>query len=460
MVTFPGPRARARGIGLCLLAVLAALASPAHAQADLSRARLATLKNGLRVLLVPDSTAVAVEVESWFAAGLADEKPGRVGISRLVAGLMARSPGSQDGARQVEAQGGNSGTFSSPDLACFYETLPAGSLELDLKLEAGRMKTLEAGAAALDAERARLAAERRGRAESAPGVRGLQRLYAALYPGHPYRLPTTGVDADLARLTERDVADQFRSRFAPDQALVTVVGRFEPDAALKLARSWLEPLPRRGTAAPAPSAPGPIRERRVSEPLDFNLRLLFVGWRAPGEGDPDAVALDALGRVLSGGTVARLPSEAVGPDRDLLFAQAGYDGRARGGLFYAYAALRPGADSVAVEKDLIARVEKLAGEPIAPEELERVKRQAEVAALFGWQAAHDRSLALGGAALIDGDYRSAWSRVDRVRALAAADLQRAAARTLKAETRAVLWLVPTAPAVAPPAARPKPGFAR
>lgn len=447
-------------MGLCLLAVLAAPASPAHAQSDLSRAQLATLKNGLRVLLVPDSTAVAVEVGSWFAAGLPDEKPGQVGISRLVAGLMARSPGSQDGARQVEAEGGSSGTFSSPDLVCFYETLPASALELGLKLEAGRMKALEAGAAALDAERARLAAERRDRAESAPGVRGLQRLYVALYPGHPYRFPTTGIEADLAHLGERDVADQFRARFAPDQALVTVVGRFEPGAALKLARTWLEPLQRRGSAASAPPAPGPIRERRVSEPLDFNLRLLFVGWRAPGDGDPDAVALEALARVLSGGTAARLPSEVVGPDRDLLFAEAGYDGRARGGLFYAYAALRPGADSVAVEKDLIARVEKLAGEPVTPEELERVKRQAETAALFGWQTAHERSVALGGSALIDGDYRNAWGRIERVRALAAADLQRAAARTLKADARAVLWLVPTAPAAAPPPAPPKRGFLR
>jgi zinc protease len=145
--------------------------------------------------------------------------------------------------------------------------------------------------------------------------------------------------------------------------------------------------------------------------------------------------------------------EAVGSDRDFLFAQGGYDGHQSAGLFYALGVLRPGADSAAAERGLAARVEKLAAEPVTAEELERARRQAEGGILFAWQGVHGRTLALGLAQIVDGDYRGAWTRLERVRALAAADLQRAAARVLKPENRGVVWLVPggaPGPAPAPP----------
>jgi zinc protease len=425
--------------GVCLML---GLAGRAHAQSDLSRAQLVTLANGLRVLLVPDSLATAVEVGAWFDAGVGNEKPGLSGITRLLERLMSRGADSEDRNRRIAATGGVAGSFTLPDAACFYETLPASELELGFRNEAERMKSLTVSPAALESERARMRAEQRARGEGGPGSRGLQRLYAALYPGHPYRLPPSGTDADLARITARDCEDDFRARFSPNRALVTVVGRFEAARALELARAWLEPLPRRAPPAPRPPRAAAARERRVTQRFDFELRLLFVGWRAPGQGDERSVPLELLGGVLSSGSGSRLAREASGPGRDLLVAQAGYEGRREGGLFYAYGALRPGADSAAVEKDLVARIEKLATEPVSAEELEAAKRQAESTTLFGWQAVHGRTTALGAAQLVDGDFQRAWSRVARLRQMGAADLQRAAAGVLKGENRSVVWLVP------------------
>lgn len=427
------------------------LAAGAHAQADLSRAQLATLANGLRVLLVPDSLATAVEVGAWFEAGQADENPGLPGITRVIEGLMARGPGSAERNRRVTAVGGVAGSITTPDVACFYETLPVDELELGLKIEAERMRSLAVTQTDLDAERARMRAEWRGRGGGDPDARGIQRLYAAQYPGHPYRRPPSGTDADLARISARDCEGDFRARFAPNRALVTVIGRFDPASVLGLARTWLEPLPRRAPPAARPARTAPRRVRRMSEPFDFQLRLLFVGWRAPAEGDPDAVPLDLLGRILSSGPGSRLAREAAGPDSDLLFARGGYDGRREAGLFYVYGALRPGVDSAAVEKDLAARIEQLATTPVGEEELERARRQAESAALFGLQTVHGRTTALGAAQMVEGDFHTAWSRLDRIRQLSAADLQRAAAKVLRAESRSVVWLVPS-PRTAPAAA--------
>ncbi|HEY6866538.1 MAG TPA: pitrilysin family protein [Candidatus Eisenbacteria bacterium] len=434
--------ARSLATAACLVA---ALAASARAQVDLSRAQLVPLKNGARLLLVPDSTAMGVEVSTWFDAGVRGDKPGLSGLTRLVQGLMARS----EAARQVASEGGVAGSFTTSDLTCFYETLPPGSLERGIEIEATRMKSLAATSADLEAERARARAERRTGADNGPGVHGLQRLYGLLYPGHPYTLPPSGSEADLARITLRQCQDDFKLRFSPERAAVAVVGRFDPAQAQTLARKWIEPLPRRSSGSPAAPALAPMRERRASEPLDFDLRIVFIGWRAPREGDPDALALDLLGRVLSGGQSARLPTQVVGADRNLLFAQAGYDGRREAGLFYVFGALRPGVDSAAVEKDLVDRIGKLATEAVSPEELERARRQAELATLLPWQTVHGRAMAIATADLVDGDFRGAWGRLDRLGQVGAADLQRAAGRVLKADARAVVWLVPSRRAGAP-----------
>lgn len=428
------------GVAVCLIP---AFAAHAQAQADLSRAQIATLANGLRVLLVPDSLATAVEVGAWFGAGQADENPVLPGITRVLEGLMSRGPGSEERSRRVAAAGGVAGTIVTPDLACFYETLPVSELELGLELEAARMKSLVVTPSDLDAERARIRAERQDRGENDPDARGLQRLFAAQFPGHPYRRPPSGTDAGLARIKAPDCEAEFRARFAPNRALVTVVGRFDPAAALALARATLEPLPRRVPPAQRAAPAAVPRERRVIVPLDFQLRLVFLGWRAPGGGDPDAVPLDVLGRILAAGPGSRLAREAAGKDSDLLFARAAYEGRREGGLFYAFGALRPGVDSAAVEKALAANIERLATVPVDEEELERAKRQAESATLFGWQNVHGRSTALGTSQLVNGDFRATWSRLDRIRKLSAADLQRAAAKVFKGENRSAVWLVPS-----------------
>jgi len=435
-----------------LLCLGPGLPGPVDAQADLSRVQLATLPNGLRVLLAPDSLATAVEVGAWFGAGQADENPLLPGITRVLEGLMWRGPGSEERSRRVAAAGGVAGSITTPDLTCFYETLPVSELELGLQIEAARMRSLAVTPSELDAERARIRAERGARGETDPGARGLQRLFAAVFPGHPYRRPPAGTDAGLARITARDCEADFRARFAPNRALVSIVGRFDPAAALALARATLGPLPRRAPPPPRPAPTAAPRVRRSSEPLDSQLRLLFLGWRAPAGGDPDAAPLDVLARVLASGPGSRLVRETAGADSDLLFAKAAYEGRREGGLFYAFGALKPGADSAAVEQALAARIEKLATTPVEDEELERAKRQAESATLFGWQNVHGRGTALGTAQLVEGDFRATWSRLEHIRKLSAADVQRAAARVLKGETRSAVWLVPSRRATQPGAA--------
>src|SRR5207247_5471872 len=122
----------------------------AGAQCDLSRAQMVRLKNGLQLLLVPDSTAVAVEVASWFAAPAAAGRAEPPGLARVLEGLASRG-----GAGRVASEGGSAGSFSTADLICFHETVPPAAPEAGLERAAARSKAVDLAPAESDASRGR-----------------------------------------------------------------------------------------------------------------------------------------------------------------------------------------------------------------------------------------------------------------------------------------------------------------
>jgi len=410
---------------------------------DATGTGLVTLRNGARLLLVPDPRAAAVSVAVWVEAGLKYERPGIHGISHLAEHLSARgiaTGGDDEVRRRIEAVGGTTASFTTADFTCFAHAVPREALELVLRLEAGRF-TARPTQAMLDQDRAATREEIRARARVNPLERPLERLYGAAFTSHPYRWPVLGSDESLARITLKDCEEYLRSRYTPDQTLITVVGDFDSEEALGFIRRHIEPIDRRGgRRVPAGREAEPRGERRRTVPGDMPVRVLAVGWRVPAGADAaDVAALNLLSTLLSGGPSGRLTGRLVAGEQTCLFARTGCERQRDATMFWATAALRPGSDSSAVEGSLVAEIEKLAGEPIGGEEMDRVRRQAEVAMLFGRESARDRGQALGTAQMIAGDWHDADRQLERLRALTPAQVQQAAARTLAAARRTVVW---------------------
>ncbi len=445
---------------LTLLSLCVALSvTPGHAAArpepaGAAGARAVTLGNGTRLLLVPDSLAAAVDVAVWVEAGVRYERPGVIGISHLLEHLSSRGAaagGADEYRRRIEAEGGTTAAFTTADFTCFTQTVPRAALELVFRLEAGRF-ALRPTQAMLDQDRAAVRAENRARARANPLERGLQHLYAAAFPHHPYRWPVLGSDDDLRRITLSDCEAYLRSRYTPDQVWITVVGDFDPGEALRLARAYIEPIPgRAGRPAAIPAEPEPNGERRSVGEGALPVPELIVGWRVPSGGAADAPALDLLSALLSRGPAARLQQRLVAGEGTCLFAQTGRDGRRDGTMFWAAAAVRPGSDTLAVERALVGEIEKLASEPVSGEELDRARRRLEVALLLGRETARDRGQTLGTSQMTAGDWREADRQLERIRTLTPAALQQAAARTLTARRRTVVWM---SAAPASPESRP------
>jgi zinc protease len=252
-----------------------------------------------------------------------------------------------------------------------------------------------------------------------------------------------GLDADIQRLTLKDCIDYHQLRYSPQHVTVTVVGNFDPDRALELARRHFEAVKSGNRREPAlRKEPAAAKGRRATERANLPSSLLMVGWRGPARGDPDWPALDLLATILTGGPSSRLHRAMVETRHSCLAVQGDLEGRRDGSLFYTAAAVPPGADSAAVERELAVEIDRLVTEPVTDSELERARNQTEASLLFSLQTTRGRGQALGLFELLNGSYQDLPRHLERMRAYTPADLQRVAARHLGAERRCVVWMTP------------------
>jgi zinc protease len=436
---------------LCLLATGTALGAASFAPAD-AAAETLTLKNGMRVILTPDPQATAADVALWFPAGARVEREGQSGLAHVAERVVARlgvQAGEGRWMKQVADAGGTPGSASTYDYTSFYETVPGERLGAALRIEAARLAAAPTDAGLFEGERRR-AREDLSRAQRTPVARGLQRLSATLYAGDPYARSLFGTDRDLAALTARDVDGWRRERFAAGSAVLTVTGRFDAPSTLALIRELFESLPR-GTAAAAaaPLKPAGAGERESAEHTESPARVLFAGWRSPGASDPDAPALALLTQVLAGAG-SPLEKSLVQDWKSAALVQAGLDERRQSSTLWTLAVLRADADTSTARRAMIDVVKGLAREPLAGEVFDRAMRTLETNEALRLQGARARAQALGQDAIMSSAAGAAAgaateaARLQALRALTPADLQRVAARISTDAGLATFWLLPQA----------------
>ena len=230
----------------------------------------------------------------------------------------------------VQGAGGSLNGTTSFERTNYFETMPAHQLELALWLEADRMGSLLAALdqASLDNQRDVVKNERRQRYDNVPYGTAFEKLTALAYPeGHPYHHTPIGSMADLDAATLEDAREFFRTYYAPNNAVLSVVGDIDPEQTLRLGREVLRlhPLARRQARAPATarcptsSASSCARSSRRRCPA----RALMAAYRLPHDGTREADAADLALTVLGGGESSRLYNRLVRRDRTAVAAGFG-----------------------------------------------------------------------------------------------------------------------------------------
>jgi zinc protease len=224
----------------------------------------AQLDNGLRVVVSEDRTAPVVAVNLWYDVGSRHEPAGQTGFAHLFEHLMFEGSVNVAKTEHMKLVQGNGGTLNAttnPDRTNYFETIPAEHLELALWLEADRMGGLVPALTqeTLDNQREVVKNERRQRYDNVPYGDAWLRLLPLLYPPrHPYHHATIGSMEDLNAADLATFQDFHGTYYAPNNAVLSVVGDAQPGEVFALADKYFGAIP------PRPDIPAAPDGRRVA----------------------------------------------------------------------------------------------------------------------------------------------------------------------------------------------------
>ncbi len=291
--------------------------SAAAAQAvpsSLFNAQEFTLDNGLKLVVVEDRRAPIVTHMAWYKVGAIDEFAGKTGLAHFLEHLMFKGTEAipaGEFSKTISRNGGRDNAFTSWDFTAYYQLVAADRLELVMTMEADRMGGLVIAEDEVAAERDVVIEERRTRVENSPAALFREQVRAAQYLAHPYRLPIIGWMHDIEGLTRDDALAFYRTYYAPNNAVVVVVGDVDAAQVLALAEQTygqLEPkeIPERIIAAEPPQkAPRELvmHDPRVSQP---NWSRSYLAPSYLWGASEHAMPLQVLNDILGGSTTSRL----------------------------------------------------------------------------------------------------------------------------------------------------------
>jgi zinc protease len=228
-----------------------------------------TLKNGLRVILSEDHSAPTYSISLTYDVGSRNERPGRTGFAHLFEHMMfqgSENVGKGEHFILVINNGGSMNGTTNADRTNYFETFPANQLDLGLFLEADRMKSLVIDQANLDNQRNAVQEERRLGVDNQPYGKTFEVLLETAYDNFAYKHSTIGSMDDLNAATVQDVAEFFKMYYAPNNAVLTLVGDFASAEALAKIKKYFEGIPAQ-SAPPAVdmTEPEQTAERRKTQ---------------------------------------------------------------------------------------------------------------------------------------------------------------------------------------------------
>jgi zinc protease len=265
-----------------------------------------------------------------------------------------------------------------------------------------------------------------------------------IYDNFANKHSVIGSMQDLNAATIKDVQEFFRIYYAPNNAVLTLVGDFEPTEALAKIKKYFGDIPGQ-TAPPSPdlAEPKQTAERRktIEDPF-AQVPRLDIAFKTPPGNTADVYALDVLSTGLGAGQSSRLYQSLV-KDKELAVNVFCYIEEHKGpSTFHVVVLARPGKDLSEVEKAVYAEIEKVKSEPIADWELQKVRMMERHQTAQQLQSTLFRAYVIGEMAVIYGDPNLINTRFDKIQNVSKEDIQRAAKTYLTEENRTLVTTLP------------------
>jgi zinc protease len=275
------------------------------------------LANGLRVVVSPDRSAPVVTVGVYYQIGFRLEPRGRSGFAHLFEHMMfqgSENAGKMEHIRLINSSGGLLNGTTNYDITNYFESIPSNALERVLWLEADRMRALKVDDENLRNQRDVVKEEVRVNVMNQPygGFPWLD-LPPVAFRNWPNAHNFYGDFADLDAATLTDVRSFFRTYYAPNNAVLVMIGDLDPAEAFGFAKRYFEDIPPQPAIPRADVSEPPQTEERRGEVIEkFGpLPAIAIGYTAPPRESADWYAIGILDRVLHGGRAGRVYRKLV-----------------------------------------------------------------------------------------------------------------------------------------------------
>lgn len=400
--------------------------------------------NGLHVLLFPDTSKPKVTVNITYLVGSRQEGYGETGMAHLLEHLMFRETKTRTNIKkELTDHGAQMNGSTAWDRTNYFETMNATdeNLRWALEMEADRMVNTRVEKEILDKEMTVVRNEFES-GENNPINMMFQRLLETAYLWHAYGHLPIGNRSDIEHVPIERLAAFYHKYYQPDDAVLTVAGKFDQGATLQWVADTLGRIPRPArpldttyTVEPTQDGERSVTLRRVG-----SSQGVAVMYHVPAGSHPDTAALEVLSDLLGNTPSGRLYKALVDGKKAAFTAVMPIELHDPG-VILAFAMLRQEQSIDEARDILLKNIEGLAGNAPTKEEVERSKTKLLKEIDLAMADTQQIALALS-EVISDGDWRLLFLERDQLKSVTPEDVLRVAKAYLKQSNRTLGEFIP------------------
>ena len=434
------------GLSLCGFATLSTAA------ADTSKKTVeTTLSNGLKVIVREDHRAPMVMSQIWYKVGSTDESGHTLGISHVLEHMMFKGTHkvpNDEFTRLSRAYGGRINAATFTNYTNYYQLYPKAYFPLALELEADRMSNLRLRQQDFEPEVRVVMEERRQRTDDNPRAAAFEKFKWISYPTSHYRQPIIGHMKSLQSIRLSDVQAWYKKWYAPNNAILVIVGDVNADDAIMQVQKYFGDIPSRTL---------PIRNdveefthvgyRHMEMDAAVQVPNLYMTWNvksiASAEQASDAYTLTIIRSLLDSGINSRLQKKLVHEQKLLSSVSVSYDPYNRGDSLFGISALPSSGVSLDQARSAIEQeIETLKQQPVKQAEIDRIATRFVSNMVYSQDDISNQAKLIGNLEVNGLSYRLLDELPEHFRNIRPSDVQRVAQHYFVKNNLSTLYLSP------------------
>ncbi|MEW6983913.1 M16 family metallopeptidase [Colwelliaceae bacterium 6471] len=425
-----------------LLLISTLLAQQSHAATTVQDVNAFTLDNGMKIMVLEDSSIPNANMYVFWRVGSRNEYPGITGLSHFFEHMMfngAKKYGPKMFDQTMEAAGGSNNAYTTENITVYSNWFPTSAMETIFALEADRIEHLAIDQKMLDSEREVVSSERTTGLENSNFRAIWEEVKGAAFRAHPYSWSVIGHASDIENWRLDDLKQYHKTYYAPNNAVVVIAGDVKVADVKKLALQYFAPIP----AQPKPRAihtvePEQKGERRVYlQKESVTTPNIMMAYHVPNTQHEDHYALDILNSILATGKSSRLYNALISEQQLASDIFTYLPETIDANLFYLYGVAAKDVSAQTLEKAMIAEINRIIKSGVTEKELQKVKNQKMVEFYRTMSTINGKADTIGSYEIYFGDYQKLFTAPQSYNQVTNADIQRVAKTYLIKANRTV-----------------------